>query len=47
MFAGTLVIWPNSLQEVVMYAAIRQGKAKPGHAEELTRTIRGGDPDHQ
>ena len=23
-----------------MYAAIRQGKAKPGHAEELTRTIK-------
>src|SRR5271156_6248879 len=25
-----------------MYAAIRQAKAKPGHAEELTRTIKEG-----
>ncbi|HYZ23449.1 MAG TPA: antibiotic biosynthesis monooxygenase, partial [Rhodopila sp.] len=25
-----------------MYAAIRQGKARPGHAEELARTIKEG-----
>ncbi|PPQ29313.1 antibiotic biosynthesis monooxygenase [Rhodopila globiformis] len=25
-----------------MYAAIRQGKAKPGHAEELAQTIKEG-----
>ena len=31
-----------------MYAAIRQGKAKAGMAEELTRRIKeGGNPDYQ
>jgi hypothetical protein len=28
--------------EKIMYAAIRQGKAKPGNAEELARTIKEG-----
>jgi hypothetical protein len=32
----------NNLKEERMYAAIRQGKAKPGMAEELARTIKEG-----
>src|SRR6516164_11117523 len=33
---------PTGGEEVIMYAAIRQGKAKAGMAEELARTIKEG-----
>jgi hypothetical protein len=39
--AVAIRIRPN-VKEVTMYAAIRQGKAKPGKAEELARTIKEG-----
>jgi hypothetical protein len=32
----------RKIEDATMYAAIRQGKAKPGMAEELTRTIKEG-----
>jgi hypothetical protein len=40
---GAAAIRTNqNLEEGIMYAAIRQGKAKPGMAEELARTIKEG-----